>query len=349
MRLLSARYFIVKMVSGLFLAPDLGNIDANRPDTLLLQINSIVELEPLHSIDTHQNSEYFAANLACGLKWLPTFVSRVANMSLEYFQPDVGDQEVAAALECDGACVVLNQASTEIIDAVSADFRALFDEQGRFDESDFNGYKTLRISGFLGVSQAAAELTEHPRVMAAADSVLLPNCSNYQIGSLTGIEIWPGEGDQELHVDDSVYPACLADTQLQISAMWAMNDFTAENGATRVVPGSHKKLLPDRSCADYSGDDIEQAIMPRGSLLLYLGTTLHGGGANRSDGPRAGLINTYSLGWLRQEENQYLNVPREVAMRQSTTIQRLMGYCCHPSSGGKLGAWQNPDGSWVED
>jgi ectoine hydroxylase-related dioxygenase (phytanoyl-CoA dioxygenase family) len=89
--------------------------------------------------------------------------------------------------------------------------------------------------------------------------------------------------------------------------------------------------------------------MPRGSLLLYLGTTLHGGGANRSEGPRAGLINTYSLGWLRQEENQYLNVPREVAMAQSRTIQRLMGYCRHTSSGGDLGAWQEPDGSWVKD
>jgi ectoine hydroxylase-related dioxygenase (phytanoyl-CoA dioxygenase family) len=270
-------------------------------------------------------------------------------MPLKYFRSDAGDQEVVAALERHGACVVLNQTSADIIDAVNADFRSLFDDQGRFEESDFNGYKTLRISGFLGVSEAAAELTEHPRVLAAADAMLLPNCSNYQIGSLTGIEIWPGESDQELHVDDSVYPVCLHDTQLQISAMWALNDFTAQNGATRVVPGSHKKLLSDRSSADYSGGNIVQAVMPRGSLLLYLGTTLHGGGANRSDGPRAGLINTYSLGWLRQEENQYLNVPREVAMAQSTTIQRLMGYCCHASSGGKLGAWQNPDGSWVED
>jgi ectoine hydroxylase-related dioxygenase (phytanoyl-CoA dioxygenase family) len=270
-------------------------------------------------------------------------------MSLEYFQSDAGDQDVAAALERDGACVVLNQASAEIIDAVNADFRALFDDQGRFDESDFNGYKTLRISGFIGASQAAAELTEHPRVLAAADATLLPNCANYRIGSLTGIEIWPGESDQELHVDDSVYPVCLHDMQLQLSAMWALNDFTAENGATCVVPGSHKKLLPDRSSADYSGGDIVQAVMPRGSLLLYLGTTLHGGGANRSVGPRAGLINTYSLGWLRQEENQYLNVPREVAMAQSRTIQRLMGYCRHTSSGGDLGAWQEPDGSWVKD
>ena len=76
---------------------------------------------------------------------------------------------------------------------------------------------------------------------------------------------------------------------------------------------------------------------------------MHGGGANHSEAPRAGLINTYSLGWLRQEENQYLNVPREVAMTHSTTMRRLMGYCVHPSPHGQLGTWQNSDGSWVED
>lgn len=270
-------------------------------------------------------------------------------MSLEYLQSDAGDQEVVAALKRDGACVVLNQGSAEIIDAVNADFRAPFDDLGRFDESDFNGYKTLRISGILGISHAAADLVEHPRVLAAADAILLPNCSNYRIGSLTGIEIWPGESDQELHLDDSMYPLSLPDTQLQISAMWPLNDFTAENGATRVVLGSHNEPAPAGDGMDESGDNIVQAVMPRGSLLLYLGTTVHGGGANRSQAPRAGLINTYSLGWLRQEENQYLNVPREVAVTHSTTIQRLMGYCLHPSTDGSLGAWQNPDSSWVED
>ena len=100
---------------------------------------------------------------------------------------------------------------------------------------------------------------------------------------------------------------------------------------------------------DESIGEFAQAVMPRGSLLLYLGSTLHGGAANRSQAPRAGLINTYALGWLRPEENHFLNVPREVAQTHSTTIQRLMGYCTHRSPGGSLGSWQNPDGSWVED
>ena len=271
-------------------------------------------------------------------------------MPIEYFESSADDKDVIAALKRDGACVVLNQAPKEVIDAVNADFREPFDELGRFDESDFNGYTTLRISGILGISHASAELVAHPRVMAAADAVLLPHCSNYQIGSLTGIEIWPGETDQMLHLDDSMYPLRLPDTQLQISAMWALNDFTAENGATRVIPGSHVEPPPACDGSDvFDEGRIEQAVMPKGSLLLYLGTTVHGGGANTSDAPRAGLINTYALGWLRQEENQYLNVPREIAETHSEIIQRLMGYCVHPSEDGSLGTYQNPDGSWVRD
>ena len=270
-------------------------------------------------------------------------------MPLEYFQPDADDSDVIAALERDGACAVLNQAPMELIDAVNADFRAPYDELGRMDESDFNGYSTLRIAGILGISRAAAQLVEHPRVLAALDAILLPNCNAYQIGSLTGIEILPGETDQELHCDDSMYPLRLPDGgQLQLSAMWALNDFTAANGATRVVLGSHRKPGLTDDDIDESDEDLVQAIMPKGSLLLYLGNTLHGGGPNRSQQPRSGLINTYALGWLRQEENQYLNVPREVAETHSQTIQRLMGYCLYPSTGGgALGTWQNPDGSWV--
>jgi ectoine hydroxylase-related dioxygenase (phytanoyl-CoA dioxygenase family) len=134
--------------------------------------------------------------------------------------------------------------------------------------------------------------------------------------------------------------------QFQISAMWALEDFTVENGATRVALGSHLETDIYRySTAEekYEGE-IVQAVMPKGSVLFYMGTTWHGGGANQSDKPRAGLINTYSLGWLRQEENQYLNVPREIAEQQSETVQKLMGYQLHKY----LGTYQNPDGTWVD-
>ncbi|MFT5484170.1 MAG: ectoine hydroxylase-related dioxygenase (phytanoyl-CoA dioxygenase family) [Halieaceae bacterium] len=268
-------------------------------------------------------------------------------MTLEYLEKGATDKQVFEALRRDGAVIIRRQVSDELAKQVLGEFREPFDQLGRFDEDNFNGYKTLRISSVLSVSNAAAALVEHPRVLAVADDLLLPSCENYRIGSLTGIEILPGETAQTLHPDDGIYPLRIPGMHLQVSALWALDDFTLKNGATRVLPGSHESSIRSgyTSTEDELNDRIVQAVMPRGSLLLYLGSTLHGGGANNSAKPRAALINTYSLGWLRQEENQILNVSREVADRQSKTMRNLMGYRPH----GTLGAWQNPDGSWVWD
>ena len=268
-------------------------------------------------------------------------------MPLEYFDSDVDTAHVVEALRRDGAAVVTNDVEPAVVDAVLAELRTPFDEVGKYDESDFNGYSTLRVSGILGISPTSPRLVAHPRVMAVADAILLAHCLNYRIGSLTAIEILPGETDQSLHTDDGIYPIQIPGMQFQVSAMWALEDFTEENGATRVALGSHRDSLShkyDELEGKYAVN-IVQAVMPRGSVLFYLGTTLHGGAANRSDAPRAGLINTYALGWLRQEENQYLNVPREIADQHSDIIRQLMGYQMHRT----LGSYQNPDGSWVRD
>ena len=267
-------------------------------------------------------------------------------MPLEYFERDAATADIIKAIRRDGAAIVNNQVDADVTDAVRAELRSEFDKCGKFDESDFNGYTTLRISRILNVSPTSADLVAHPRVIEVADAILLDHCKNYRIGSLTGIEIYPGETDQFLHVDDGIYPLRIPGVQFQVSAMWALDDFTEENGATRVALGSHNDTSTNRydtAEAAYA-DTIVQAVMPKGSVLFYLGTTWHGGGANRSDKPRAGLINTYALGWLRQEENQYLNVPREIAEQHSETIQRLMGYQKHDT----LGAFQYPDGTWFE-
>ena len=268
-------------------------------------------------------------------------------MALEYFEPGSDNADVVAALKRDGAAVVRNQISDELANAVLADLRTPFDEVGRFDESDFNGYKTLRVSSILRDSIRSAEIVAHQRVLDIADAFLLKHCSNYRIGSLTAIEILPGETDQYLHTDDSIYPLRIPGMQLQISALWSLTDFTHENGATRVIRGSHLEQDPDkyynREGETDEPENVVQAVMPKGSLLLYLGTTWHGGGANRTNEPRAGLVNTYALGWLRQEENMYLQVPREIADTHPQVIRDLLGYRKHRT----LGAYQNPDGSWI--
>ncbi len=268
-------------------------------------------------------------------------------MPLEYFDPDVDSANVVKALKRDGAAIIRQQASTETVDTVLGELREQFDTQGRNDENDFNGYKTLRAGGILAWSPTSAELVAHPRVLEVCDAILLEHCLNYRIGSLTAIEILPGEKAQNLHTDDGIYPLRIPGMQLQVSAMWALQDFTEENGATRVVPGSHLESNVHRyqSGEMEKSDAVVQAVMPKGSVLFYMGTTWHGGGANQSDAPRAGLINTYALGWLRQEENQYLNVPREIAAGYPKKIRQLMGYSMHRT----LGAYQHEDGTWTKE
>ncbi len=262
-------------------------------------------------------------------------------VSIEFYDRDVETKDVVTALQRDGAVVVREQVEPEIVEKVHAELREPFDTVGKFDQNSFNGYETLRLSSILAVSPTSAELVGHRRVMEVADAILLPHCINYRIGSLTAIEIYSGEDDQVLHTDDVVYPIKIPGVELQLSAMWSLDDFDEENGATRVVPGSHKRMI---TIPHLGKRDTVLAVMPKGSVLFYLGSTLHGGGANRSTTPRAGLINTYALGWLRQEENQYLNVPREMADRYPEHIRRLMGYCSH----GLLGGFQKSDGSWSD-
>jgi len=262
---------------------------------------------------------------------------------LESFGRDAPSEAVVAALRRDGAAIVRDQVAPEIADVVLRELRPHFDEQGTASQNDFNGYKTLRLSCVLAESRTSAELIGHPRVLEVADSILLRHCKTYQVGSTTAIEIWPGEAAQVLHRDDGIYPISVAGMELQVSAMWSLQDFTLENGATRVIPGSHRRLEPYRP----KEADVCQAVMPKGSVLFYLGSTLHGGGANRSNAPRAGLINTYSLGWLRPEVNHVLTLPRDLVDSYPEHIRRLMGYQSH---GRLLGVYPgDPDGHWKDD
>lgn len=259
-------------------------------------------------------------------------------MSLQSFDGAAGSSEVLAALKRDGAIILRELAPGELVERVAAELRPFFDAEGTAPQNDFNGFSTLRVSGILARSRSAAALIAHPRVLEVADAILLPHCINYRIGSTTGIEILPGERPQMLHRDDEIYPLHVPGMERQISTNWALTDFSVENGATRLIPGSH--AWKELRTLDES--EAVQAVMPRGSVLIYLGSLYHGGGGNGTNRPRMGLVNTYSLGWLRQEENHYLTIPREIADSYPEPIRRLMGYQGH----GRLLGWypSNPDG-----
>lgn len=264
-------------------------------------------------------------------------------MDFESFERDAPGEDVVVALQRDGAVIVRNQVGPEIVEAVLEELRADFDAEGTRSQSDFNGYKTLRLSLIPARSRTSLELIAHPRVLEIADAVLLPHCLTYQIGSMTAIEIHPGETAQHLHTDeDALYPVRVSGVPFVVSAMWALRDFTQENGATCIVPRSHKAR---EAFPVPSEKDAVQAPMPAGSVLFYMGGTLHGGGANRSDLPRAGLVTTYNLGWLQPEVNQLLAIPRDIAESFPERMQRLLGYESH---GKYLRLYPgDPDGTWT--
>jgi hypothetical protein len=266
-------------------------------------------------------------------------------MLLESFDANASPAAVVDVLRRDGGVIVRDLAPVNLIDACAAELRSSFNEFDESQRTDFSGSKTLRCGGVLRYAPSCAELIAHQMVLNVADAILLPFCADYQIGSTTGIEILPGECDQQLHRDDTPYPIQIAGLELQIAVMWSFSDFTAENGATRVVPGSHRFLRawhrPDLT-------HWANAVMPKGSALFYLGSTWHGGGANRSNSPRTGLINTYCLGWLRSEENHCLEVPPQVARQYNERVRRLLGYATHGAGHDQLGYYGGNDPVWVQ-
>jgi ectoine hydroxylase-related dioxygenase (phytanoyl-CoA dioxygenase family) len=249
---------------------------------------------------------------------------------------------IVEALNTEGGVIVEQAADRKLVDRISEELAPHYVAEGDKFHNDFNGYRTQRLSGVLALSRSSAELIAHPLIMQVADAVLGPHCVNYRLGSATAIEIHPGEGHQVLHEDDSFYPMHFPAVEYQIGAMWALTDFTEDNGATHVVPRSHWT----GSVKYTEGAETLRATMSPGSVLFYFGSTWHGGGANNTGQPRSGLINTYALGWLRQEENQFLTVPREVADSYPENVRKLMGYQAH---GEYLGVYPNdPDGYWYD-
>ncbi len=187
---------------------------------------------------------------------------------------------------------------------------------------EFLGPRTRRLGGILALSAAARDLALAPVVMDLIERMFTPYTPNWQLNFSGIMHLEPGAEAQGLHRDGSIYPVRHPTPPMLIATMWALTDFTAKNGGTRVVPGSHR-WDHDRLART---DDMVPVEMPAGSVLLYAGGVWHGGGANRSSGVRTGLALQYSWSWLRQEENQYLANPPEVARTYDERLARLIGY-----------------------
>ena len=257
---------------------------------------------------------------------------------IRHFTLDTDAQTLADAVREDGAIIIDNVLSPEFI----AELRNETDpymESSNLGFDDFAGFKTTRTGGLMVRSKKCRELIAHPNILAPCKLFLEPYCQTVQLHLTQIIRIGPGETAQLIHRDRWAWGSHLAHVEPQFNTIWAITDFTSENGATQVVPGSTR--WPDD--AQIEPDQITQAEMRAGSVLVYTGSVFHGGGENRSDADRIGINITYTLGWLRQEENQYLTCPPEIAQDLERPLQELIGYSMgqyalgHDTEGGMLG------------
>ena len=241
---------------------------------------------------------------------------------LKHLPPDTSSQAVCEALAKDGACIIddamapglLAQLKSEIMPYVDATAAGL---------DDFTGRHTTRTGALAARSAACRDLIMDARMRGACEAFLLPFADRYQLHLTQLIRIMDGQGAQPLHRDRLAWGGFLRpDIEPQLNTIWAVTDFTQANGATRIVPGSNH--WEDARTAE--GDEIRYAEMAAESCLVYSGSVIHSGGENRSGADRMGLNITYCLGWLRQEENQYLACPPEIARDFDPDLRALLGY-----------------------
>jgi len=249
--------------------------------------------------------------------------------------PDV----IADVLRTDGAVIIDRLVDPDVMDRIREELAPHL-EATPFGEEDFAGTRTRRTGSLIARSPAFRDLAVDPTVVATLDRVLGDHATAYQLHLTQVIDLAPGQGGQPVHRDQWAFDffPFPSNFEVECHTMWAMTEFTDANGATRVIPGSNHwddKLR-------LSIEETVPAEMNKGSVLLYVGSVYHGGGANRSDDHRLGINVGYTLAWLRQEENQYLACPIEVARTLPPELARLMGYQRGAYALGYFGDLQDP-------
>lgn len=259
---------------------------------------------------------------------------------MQRFSAAADVKDLLEAIAADGAVIVEGLLTEDVVSRVNEEVEAAVDMADPTAEmfspvmQSFHGAQTKQVAGVPGISRTfAVDVMCHPMLLALADAILLPGCARYQLNIGHLLQRGPGSTEQILHRDEAVWSDVpKPHPELQLASVIAFVDFTKDNGATRLVPGSH--LWEDRALSPMeqifapqpTQDQIEYAEMPAGSAVIYTGGVIHGGGANTTNTARRGAHLSYCLGWLRTEENNYLACPPEVAKMLPRLAQEVLGY-----------------------
>ncbi|MDI1476517.1 phytanoyl-CoA dioxygenase family protein [Polyangium sp. y55x31] len=235
-----------------------------------------------------------------------------------------GDSELFERFHSDGYVILERALDRAALDEILAALGP-YEAHRPMGRNDFEGKCSQRVYSLAGKGPVFQRLAEHPRILALCDELLLPN---FLLSTLQSIRLHPGETAQPWHTDDAFYlvPRPRSHT-LAVTVIWAIEDFTAENGATEVIPGSHRWGTEH---PDERPHEIATAVMPAGSALVFDGALWHRGGANRSAGTRLALSPQYCQPYLRPQESQLLIVPPEAARGCSDRMRAMLGYSIHP-------------------
>ncbi len=245
-----------------------------------------------------------------------------------------GDRDgILAGLDTAGCAVVHDVLAPDRRDAILAELTSHLDTAPvatDVGDDEFYPGHTKRVTALIAKAPAVRDLALHELTLAACDRFLLPNCERYHLHVASALVVGPGARGQVLHREDDIYPFFqVPRPHLVLASMWALSDFTSANGGTLIAPGSHRW----KAGRTAGPDEFTNAVMPAGSVLFWLGGTLHGAGANTASDWRHGVFLSYSLGWLRQEENQYLDVPYDLAATLPKDLRALVGYKMHGGLG----------------
>lgn len=266
-------------------------------------------------------------------------------MPIQTCEPTTAADDLVQILERDGAVVVAGLTSVAHMARIEAELAPWLDrpvDQSPLGNDRFKGLRTLRTSSLIAKSEGCRVLAMNPLVHEVLEQVLGPQCAAYQLSWTQAIRIGADEVAQAPHRDSNMYPFARPGPECFVNTIWALTEFTERNGGTVVWPGSHH--WPDGRTPT-PDDEVVSVQMQPGSVVVYYGSIWHGGGANRTSADRIGVGLAYTLGWLRQEENQYLACPPEVAATLSPELRRLIGYTGHAPF---LGWYEGADPAWAQ-
>lgn len=231
---------------------------------------------------------------------------------------------LAASLKRDGYCIIHDLLPESLLAALEDDLEPDF-ERTPLGEGDFYGYRTKRFGSLLRRSEHTARLVMDETILGLANIILKDACERIQLNVAQAIEIHPGEAAQFPHCDHDMWSGAKGAHEYLVNIIWPISPFTKENGATRIYPGTHRTQI---AALEDLGEPIVAECNP-GSAICFLGSTVHGAGANRSDDVRRAVVIGYSLGWLKPYENSWLAYPPEIAKTFSPALAALAGYAQH--------------------